>query len=90
MRRTLLTVAALAVLATTAQAGNLFSQISGMSLDEQKTNAYTIDTIGINPRVYEFIPKSAPDHLCIAMFPNSDGKHGAAVPAMQCFKIKGK
>jgi len=69
-------------------AGNLFSQISGMTWDEVKTNKYTIDTAGINPRVYEFIPENAKDHLCVIVFPNSDGKHTAAVPAMQCFRVK--
>jgi len=71
-----------------AYAGNLFSQISGMTWDEVKTNKYTIDTAGINPRVYEFIPENAKDHLCVIVFPNSDGKHTAAIPAMQCFKVK--
>jgi len=73
---------------TSLMAGNLFSTISGMTWDEQKTNKYTIDTAGLNPRVYEFRPKSAPDILCVIVFPNADGKHTAAIPTMQCFKHK--
>jgi len=71
-----------------AQAGNLWSSVQGMTWSEEKTNKYTIDTAGINPRVYEFIPQSAKDHICVIVFPNADGKHTAAVPAMQCFKVK--
>jgi len=76
------------LISMSAYAGNLFSQISGMTWNEVKTNKYTIDTVGINPRVYEFIPENAKDHLCVIVFPNSDGKHTAAIPAMQCFKVK--
>ncbi len=87
MRNILLGTVLVVALNTAASAGNLFSTISGMTMSEEKTNAYTIDTAGLNPRVYEFVPQSAKDHLCVIVFPNSDGKHGAAVPAMQCFKI---
>ena len=69
-------------------AGNFFSSVSGITMKEVKTNAYTIDTAGINPRVYEFRPESNKHYLCVVIFPNSDGKHTAAVPAMQCFKDK--
>jgi len=78
----------LVIVAIAANAGNLFSSLSGMAMTEEKTNKYTIDTVGINPRVYEFVPQSAKDHLCVIVFPNSDGKHTAAIPTMQCFKTK--
>jgi hypothetical protein len=76
------------LLSAGAYAGNLFSTISGMGMEEVKTNSYTIDTVGINPRVYQFNPKDNKDYLCVIVFPNSDGEHTAAVPAMQCFKVK--
>ena len=69
-------------------AGNLFSTLSGMTWDEKKTVHYTIDTAGFNPRVYEFQPTLVKNYICIVIFPNADGKHVAAVPAMQCIKKK--
>lgn len=78
----------LSVLATglVAQAG-VFSTISGMAMDERKpTYAYTIDTAGVNPRIYEFTPKSASNKICVAVF-ISNGAGGSA-PALQCFDKK--
>ena len=69
-----------------ANAGNMWSAVSGMTWSEIKTNKYTIDTAGVNPRVYEFVPKGAQDRLCVIVFSNADGKHTAAIPVMQCFK----
>ena len=63
----------------------MFSTISGMAMDEVKPLAsYTIDTAGVNPRVYEFIPKNDKTKLCIVVFGNAD--NGVSIPAMQCFK----
>lgn len=78
----------LSLLATglVAQAG-VFSTISGMTMDERKPiHAYTIDTAGINPRIYEFTPKSASNKICVAVF-ISNGHDGSA-PALQCFDKK--
>jgi hypothetical protein len=67
--------------------GNIFSQVSGMTLPEIKAdNVYTLDTAGINPRVYEFTPKGKPDYLCIIVFPNASGDNSTSVPVMQCLK----
>ena len=66
----------------------VFSTMSGMAMKEIKPVAsYTIDTAGINPRVYEFIPKNDTTKLCVIVFGNSDK---LSVPAMQCFKREGK
>ena len=77
-----------AILAISASAGNLFSTISGMTMDEIKPTSYTVDTAGLNPRVYQWTPVGLPNFVCVALFPNADGKSVAAVPAMQCFKGK--
>jgi hypothetical protein len=64
----------------------MFSTMSGMTMEEIKPlSSYTIDTAGINPRVYEFIPKNDKTKLCIVVFGNSDK---LSVPAMQCFERK--
>jgi len=65
-----------------ANAG-LFSMVEGMSMPEIKPQAaYTINTAGINPRIYEFNTKVKPIKHCIVLFASS-GK--TSVPAMQCF-----
>jgi hypothetical protein len=72
--------------ATTASAG-LFSTVSGMTMEEIKPKqAYTIDTAGVNPRIYQWQPLGLPDYMCIAIFSNSE----TSIPAMQCFKYKRK
>ncbi len=64
----------------------LFSSISGLNMKERKVDAaYTIDTAGINPRVYEFTTISNPKMKCIAIFGNSDK---TSAVALQCFPIK--
>jgi hypothetical protein len=69
-----------------SQAG-MFSTISGMAMQEVKPDhSYTIDTAGLNPRVYEFTPKANPNKICVVVFGNS--KSGISIPAMQCFDKK--
>jgi hypothetical protein len=76
----------ISIFATSIFAGNMFSKISGMTMPEvNPENAYTLDTAGLNPRVYEFVPKGDPTKLCVVVFPNADGANTAAIPAMQCF-----
>ena len=54
--------------------------VGSVSFPTLKTEKYTIDTPGINPRVYEFDTKSG--YHCISLFrDNTD-----TAPAMQCFK----
>ena len=68
---------------STLNAG-MFSTLSGMAMKEVKPVAsYTIDTAGINPRVYEFIPKNDKTKLCIVVFGNTN--NNISIPAMQCF-----
>jgi len=63
----------------------MFSTLSGMAMKEIKPLAsYTIDTAGVNPRVYEFVPQNDKTKLCIVVFGNTD--NGISIPAMQCFK----
>ena len=66
------------------QAG-AWSTISGMGMDERKIEtAYTIDTPGYNPRVYEFKTKTNPNVLCVVIFGNNEDDS----PALQCVKTK--
>ena len=47
--------------------------------------SYTIDTAGVNPRIYEFDTKVAPIRHCIVLIASSDNM---AAPTMQCYKNK--
>ena len=62
------------------------SSFSGMvgsvTFPTLETKKFTIDTPGINPRLYEFDTKSG--YHCIALFRDSTD----TAPAMQCFKIQ--
>ena len=74
----------LALLTSFATAG-LFSSVAGLSMEEKKTDIeYTLDTAGMNPRVYEFTPATAPHMQCILIVLN------AVEPSstLQCF-LKG-
>ena len=65
-----------------ANAG-MFSMVEGMSMPEIKPQAaYTVDTAGINPRVYEFNTKIKPIKHCVVFIASSDKM---AAPTMQCF-----
>ena len=73
----------LALVALSAQAG-MWSMVSGMAMKEIKPQAaYTVDTAGINPRVYEFDTKVQPIRHCIVLIASSDK---LAAPTMQCYK----
>jgi len=79
MKKVLFSLATLCVAGVTLQAGT-WSTLSGMSMKEVKPiAAYTIDSAGYNPRVYEW--KTSEGKTCIAIF----GNDKAAV-AMQCTK----
>jgi hypothetical protein len=54
--------------------------VATVSLPETKTTKYTIDSIGVNPRVYEWDTKSG--YHCVALFRDESG----SAAAMQCFK----
>jgi hypothetical protein len=60
----------------------LWNQIQGVFKKEVKTIDYTIDTSGVNPRVYEFDTQGVPKAHCIVVF-RDDTKTS---PTMFCFK----
>lgn len=75
-----------ALLAIVANAG-VWTSVSGFATKEINPDAtYTVDTIGQNPRVYEFTPKGNPTYVCIALF--TEGAYKA--PVMQCIPKKEK
>jgi hypothetical protein len=74
---------ALSLLIVTASAG-LFSTVSGMRLKEIKpTSSHTLDTVGFNPRIYEFT-SSNKDMYYVLVFSSSDN---SSTPTMQCVKV---
>jgi len=83
MKKIVLSFTLLATLAVTSNAG-MFSMVSGMAMKEIKPQAsYTVDTAGINPRVYEFDTRVKPIKHCIVLIASSDK---LAAPTMQCYK----
>jgi len=77
-------IIAAVLLGTVANAG-LYSMVAGMSMKEVKPKAsYTIDTAGVNPRVYEFTTRVKPIKHCIVLIASSDKM---VAPAMQCYPI---
>ena len=64
----------------------VWTSLSGFGQKEIKPDTtYTLDTVGQNPRVYEFTPKNNQDYICIIVYTESDYK----APVMQCIP-KGK
>ena len=47
----------------------------------QPSAEYELDTWGSNSEVYEFTPKTAPDHTCVVFLTDSSLR-----PAMQCMR----
>lgn len=63
-----------------------WSALSGMTMEERKTiSSYTLDTNGVNPRIYEFTPKNAPEMHCILVV--LTGTEPSST--LQCFNKKG-
>ncbi len=84
MKKLLLGLVTVVTIISSAQAG-VFSAMSGMGMKEKKPlSSYTIDTAGINPRIYEFVPENDKTRLCVVIFTDK------GIPAMQCFKRDGK
>ena len=84
MKKMIITTVLFSVIAVTVNAG-MFSMVEGMAMKEIKPQAaYTIDTAGVNPRVYEFNTRVKPIMHCIVLIASSDK---LAAPAMQCYKI---
>lgn len=77
--RTLLIIA---MAATFANAG-MFSVMTGPKQTKNPKAAYTVETPGFNPRVYEFTPTTAPNYTCIALFSSSDD---SSTSSMQCVR----
>lgn len=72
------------LLATLGLQAGMLSTVQGFGMkDVDPKAAYTLETNGYNPRVYEFIPLNDKKTLCVVVFANSD--KGSA-PALQCFK----
>ena len=64
----------------------VFSAIEGFTFEEREPKyKYTIDTAGINPRIYEFTTKTDKNIICIVVFSSSDK---SSVPALQCIDRK--
>ena len=64
----------------TANAG-VWTSISGFGAKEIKPDVtYTLDTIGQNPRIYEFTPKNNQNYICIIVYTEGNAKS----PTMQC------
>ena len=72
-----------ALLATFSFAFN-WNSIAGIFKKTVNTLAYTIETSGINPRVYEFDTQGYPKMHCVVVF-RDDPKTS---PAMQCVETK--
>lgn len=67
-------------LAITLNAG-VWTSVSGFSKKEIDPDVtYTLDTIGQDPRVYEFTPKANKNYACVIIY-----TEGASAPVMQCF-----
>ena len=82
MKKLLLVVALSAMVAN----AGMFSTVSSMGMDEKKVSSeYKIDTVGFNPRIYEFTPTGNSDYVCVALFSSSDK---SSTPVMQCIPKK--
>ena len=74
------------LLGTMLHAG-FFSTAQGVLMDSEKADTeYTLDTNGINPRVYEFTPKANENMTCLYIV--ISGKNEVATN-LQCFIKKG-
>jgi hypothetical protein len=84
MKKLLLGLTLGAIFASQASAG-LWSTASGFTMKEKKPSAsYTIDTAGINPRVYEF--NSADNKMkCVVVFTTVNG---GSTSSMQCIDLR--
>lgn len=68
MKRFILVLTALTLLAAPAQA-NLWSAIKNSNLPPKTSDAaYRIETQGLDVRVYEFTPETAPHMTCMMTF----------------------
>lgn len=75
-------VATMILASLVAQAG-MFSAVSGMTMKEIKpTQEYTIDTAGMNPRIYEFTPVGDPSRYCVLVVLSGDEPSST----LQCYK----
>jgi len=72
----------IALLASMNVSAGMFSMVSGMSMKEIKPQAaYTIDTAGVNPRIYEFDTKIKPIMHCVVLIASSSD---LSAPTLQC------
>ena len=75
-------IALLIALGTLITQAGMFSAVQGMGMKEIKPKAeYTLDTNGVNPRVYEFTPQSDKSKLCILIVLTGDEPSST----LQCF-----
>lgn len=59
---------------STANASLFDSMMTSDFPENKNAGKYKVDVYGFDMRVYEFIPKNAPDHVCIAAFSGGDSK----------------
>lgn len=60
--------------ASAANAGLFDSMMTSDFPENKNTGKYKVDVYGFDMRVYEFVPKNAPDHVCVAAFSGGDSK----------------
>lgn len=83
MKKVLTVLILLCVVSSIAFAG-LFTSVSGFTLQEvEPDSVYALDTIGENPRVYEFTTKTEPKRKCVVIFTESKQKS----PVLQCWSV---
>jgi hypothetical protein len=74
------------ILLNTFLNAGVWTTIGGLGQKELKPDStYTLDTLGQNPRVYEFTPLQNQDYTCIIVYTEGDYQS----PTMQCIP-KGK
>ena len=82
MKKLALLIYGLLIFTTGADCG-VITTLSGFMTEERKPDAYySLNTAGQNVRIYEFSPKSQPNHTCVIVFTESDTKS----PTMSCFE----
>lgn len=82
MKLTLSIIALSVVLMSSTAHAGLYSRIGNMVKEEREVKStYTLEVIGENPSVYEFVPKNAPHVLCVFLKVQGTQKS----PVMQCF-----
>lgn len=84
MKKNILGAILLGILSTSVLNAGMWSTATSLLKEEVKpTAAYTLDTSGYNPRVYEFFTKDK-RMKCVVIFSSSSKSSN---PTMQCIKL---